>query len=177
MRTITTNIYTFDELPHLAQARAIQDYRLNGLDIDYDCTIEDAKTIGVLAGIAIDEVYFSGFWSQGDGACFSGSFEPMSDALQKVKLHAPMDAELHDIVSDIAALDMGATITHSGHYMHSGCMDIDTDSELDYQPLRWFADWVYGRLRDTYDYCTSDEYISESIRANGLEFTFTGDPK
>ena len=36
----------------------------------YESTFDDAKAIGALMGMDIDGIYFSGFCSQGDGACF-----------------------------------------------------------------------------------------------------------
>jgi hypothetical protein len=38
-------------------------------DSVYDFFTEDMRTIG----IEVDEMYFRGFWSQGDGACFDGA--------------------------------------------------------------------------------------------------------
>lgn len=39
----------------------------------WDCTYSDFIERMKDIGIAVDRIYFSGFWSQGDGACFEGS--------------------------------------------------------------------------------------------------------
>ena len=41
--------------------------------------------------------------------------------------------------------------------------------------LRDFADWIYARLEEEYEYRTSDEQVEESIRANEYEFDEDGD--
>src|SRR5690606_22859639 len=79
-----------------------------------------------------------------------------------------------------------ATCKHSGHYNHSGCMDVDVehtddryrdigDAEQDLRDaLRCFADWIYDRLESEHDWPTDDEQVDESIRANEYEFTAEG---
>ena len=41
--------------------------------------------------------------------------------------------------------------------------------------LRDFADWIYRRLENEYDYRTSEEGCREAIEANDYEFTEEGD--
>lgn len=79
-----------------------------------------------------------------------------------------------------------ARIEHRGHYYHSGCMAFDVyhsddryrdigDSEDDIiEPLRDFADWIYNRLENAYDYAMSDEAIKETIDCNEYEFEEDG---
>ena len=50
------------------------------------------------------------------------------------------------------------------------------DAEVEVRQLmRDFADWIYGRLNDEYDYQTGDEAVEESIRANEYEFYQSGE--
>jgi hypothetical protein len=196
MRQITTNLYRFSELSDSAKETARNWYRENALDYEwYDFTIEDAKEIGKLFGLEIDKIYFSGFWCQGDGASFTGSYSYAKGALKAVKAYAPTDTELHSIVSDLQSIQtrnfysLGASISVSGHYSHSGSMSFTTygDCKLDYHDitesdesaltdqLRYFADWIYKRLYDEYYYLMSDECIDETIEANEYEFTESGD--
>jgi len=77
MKTVTEtyNVYSFDELSDKAKNKAMEDYAANlGFSFYAECIIEDAKTIGELMGIDIDNVYYSGFYSQGDGAMFTGGY-------------------------------------------------------------------------------------------------------
>lgn len=41
--------------------------------------------------------------------------------------------------------------------------------------MRDFADWIYERLSDEYDYQTSDSAVEETIRANEYEFDEDGE--
>ena len=136
-------------------------------------------------------IFFSGFSSQGDGACFEGHYTYKKGALKSTKQAFPTDSELLRIVRDLQALQqrnfyqLTATVKHRGHYNHSGCMDITVDradgkavsyddKESLEQLMRDFADWIYSSLEKEYDYLTSDEAIAESLRANEIEFTEDG---
>ena len=72
MRIIETKVYSFDELSKEAKEKALEELRY--INVDYenwaDDTIEQIKRIGSYLGIEIDQVLYSGFSSQGDGACF-----------------------------------------------------------------------------------------------------------
>ena len=61
-------------------------------------------------------------------------------------------------------------------------MDIDSDADYSdsklwrdaeddvIQLLRDFADWIYRRLEEEYEYQTSEEAVAESMAANEYEF-------
>lgn len=78
MRTETREIFKFDELSDEAKEKAREWWRhiSSGDSFDAECTIDDfcryARILGFDVGTS--EVQFSGFWSQGDGASFSGQF-------------------------------------------------------------------------------------------------------
>lgn len=186
-RTITKEIYTFDELTESAKEKAREWYREGAFDYEWwDCIDDDAKTIGALMGIRIDRIYFSGFWSQGNGACFEGGYQYRKGALKSVMEYAPTDTELHGIAHRLQQIQrkafygLYASCEQRGHYNHSGCMRISadhdkrdiTESEEDdiKDELRSFADWIYSRLEAEYEWLNSDE----SIRANGYEFDSNG---
>jgi len=182
MRTETINVYKFDELGEKAKQYAIQGYREHFTPF-YEDVINDAKEIGSELGIVIDRVCFSGFGCQGDGASFIGSFDPKQVDIEAVVRHRAYAKALHDIAIILSKLDCEATITHQGRYQHSGCMIIDTDSELDYQSqyrpvgyeaLRLFADCIYVKLEEEHEYQTSDEYITQELVGNDDEFYETG---
>lgn len=87
-----------------------------------------------LAAIGFDmtEMYFSGFWSRGDGACFEGT---MSD-WGKFCAGVPTFVEAFPFLSEYAKAppDVGPaySIKHSGHYYHKHCTDHSYESELEY---------------------------------------------
>ena len=197
MRTITKEVFTFDELSEPAKERARESYRAHGFDYYWwACVYDDAKHIAKLMGISIDEIYFSGFWSQGDGASFTGSYRYAKGAVEHVKAWAPEDEELHRIAKSLQNIQkrhfysLQASITEgagSNHYSHSGTMHVDVrddmrsmyadlgDAEEDLADLmRSFADWVYRQLESEYNHLASDEQVDEILIVNEYEFAEDG---
>lgn len=198
-------VYKFEELSESAKERARDWYRRGICDDSwwYECVYEDAATIADLMGIDLRQraaktiggatvhkpaIYFSGFASQGDGACFEGEYRYRTGALKAVKDYAP---ELHRIAADLQAIQkrhfykLRAKSKQRGRYSHSGSMavdvwhvdgvDVSRDAEDSItQALRDFADWIYRQLEKEYDFQNSDEAIDESIIANGYEFLESG---
>lgn len=139
--------------------------------------IDDAKEIGAIIGFRIDDVYFSGFWSQGDGACFTGNLYYAKGAAKRIREYAPQDAELHDIADRWTALQkanfyaISGRVTQRGHYYHSGCTEFDFedarycygwtnggfDEDEAIQIARDFMDWIYNRLETEYEYAQAWE--------------------
>jgi hypothetical protein len=196
MRTITETkeVFTYAELSESAQEQARIDYAQDGMLHDwYDVIYEDAKTIGALMGIEITDIYFSGFSSQGDGACFEGYYSYEKGSVRKVKEHAPIDTELHRIAQALfqaqakCFYQLSAGIKQSGHYYHEFCTDIsvtdartgewgvneDTEESI-IEPLRDFMRWIYKQLEAQYEYETSDENIKELSEINEWEYDKEG---
>ena len=159
----------------------------------WDFVYDDAKQIGKIIGIDIDKIYFSGFCSQGDGACFEGSYSYAKGSVKNIKAYAPKDTELHQIALDLSKAqrkrfyELTANVKQSGHYMHEMCTDIrvydsdsvfcDVDADTDdsiTEPLRDFMRWIYKQLESGYDYLNSDEAVTESIKINEYEFDEDG---
>jgi hypothetical protein len=191
-------LYTFEELSEDAQQRAIDEHRSSTYYLDYewwDTVFEDAKTIGALMGIELDQIYFSGFASQGDGACFTGDYSYRKGSAKAVREHAPLDSELHAIADNLQAIQrqnfysLVASVRHNDRYSHEYSVSIgvedtrrdtysgvseDTEESLS-DVLRDFMRWIYKRLEAEYDWLMSDEQITESIICNGYEFTEDGE--
>jgi len=136
---------------------------------------------------------FSGFSSQGDGACFETYYSYENDTRKRIREHAPHDAELHRIAAALQAIQrrnfyqLRAQATHRGHYYHEFCMAISVERDSpNYQDmtadaeeavteaLRDLARWLYRRLEQEYEFQTSDAVIDEAIAANGYTFTESG---
>lgn len=195
-------IYTFDELPDAAKEKAREWYRNGQLDYDWwEFVYDDADKIASIIGIDIDRkgkntpaIYFSGFWSQGDGACFEGSYRYKKGWRKELAKYAQKNehnAEIWQIAEALQTIQasqfykLEATCRHRGHYQHSGCMSVEVEHAEDRyrdigdaedevrDQLRLFADWIYGRLEQEHDWLTADEQVDESIRAN--EYTFNED--
>lgn len=201
MQVIETKVYTFDELNDKGKEKAREWFReADDFSFYAENVIEDAKTIGALMGIEIKNVFYSGFYSQGDGACFEGSYSYKAGSVKAVKEYAPQDETLHNIASELAAIQkrnfykLSATVKHSGHYQHSQCTAIDVrkngeyffdtddsyvrDSDHDGAALvivlRKFMDWIYKQLSAENDYHSEDAQVDDNIRANEYTFTESG---
>jgi len=196
MQTHCYKTYSFDELDEDAQQKAVEScYDINVDFPDWDDYIqEDAKEIGKLMGIEIENIYYSGFYSQGDGAMFEGSYAYQKGGVKALKEYAPQDTELHRISTRLQAVQrphfyqLTATIKHRGHYYHDGCAEIDVLQETtddfwhpDYDTqeeiielLRDFMRWIYRTLEKDYEYHTEREQIEETIRMNDIQFKENG---
>ncbi len=196
MRMEQVKVYTFDELDENAREVARAWYREGALDYEWwDSVYDWAKEAGRLIGITVDRIYFSGFSSQGDGACFEGRYSYAKGSVNAIKKEFPSEPKLYriaELLYDVQRhnfYSIGARCAHRGHYYHSGCMAIDvwpdetmsertTLSELHEEyiidAMRDFADWIYKKLREEYEYLMSDEQVDETILANEYEFTAEG---
>lgn len=187
MRTIEQTVYTFAELSDSAKEHARNEYREHNLDHDWwDSVYDDTKTTGALFGLRIDNINFSDFWSQGDGASFAGTYYYQKGALKSVMEYAPKDTELHGIVSRLQDIQRKAfygiyasTKQTRGNNMrvyveHDTSRDVTESEEGDItSELNDFAHWIYSRLESEYEYLQSDEVIDEAL--NEYEFTQDGE--
>lgn len=112
----------FAELSDKAKERARETQRMSALSYDWwEYAYEDAKRIGALIGCEIDtrnegrytspDIWFQGFYSQGDGAGWNGYLETsqLEGALARVKAEAPQDEELHRLAELAEQLHGGMT--------------------------------------------------------------------
>jgi hypothetical protein len=206
---IETTVYRLDELADDAKERARSWYRRHGFDYDwYDSLFEDFGRICQLLGIDLRTravrlmgggtrsdpcIFFSGFSSQGDGACFEAHYEYGRRSRRTIRHYAPEDAELHRIADALEAIQwrnfyqLSATVRHRGRYAHEYCMEISVDrdsptwqaptegaEEEVSEALRDLARWLYRQLEREYEYQTSDEAVDEAITANEYSFTEMG---
>lgn len=192
----TITVYAFDELEDDAKEKARDWYRSGALDYEWwDAVYEDAKQCAAILGIEIDKIYFSGFSSQGDGACFEGSYAYAKGSAKEIRKHAPQDIDLASIADRLQDLQRGwfyglsASVRQSGHYMHEMCTQITVyddqetnrstraidDAEQDVKDLlREYMQWIYSRLMAEHDWLMSDEQVDESITCNEYEFNEDG---
>ncbi|WP_298281509.1 antitoxin of toxin-antitoxin stability system [Acidocella sp.] len=204
---IETTVYHLDELTDPAKDKARAWYRDGVASEDwYEFVFEDFETIASLLGLELKTqtirlygggtrqqpcLYFRGFWSQGDGACFEGFYRYKAGARQAILSHAPTETELHAIADRLQNIQrrnfyrVTADVTHRGRYCHEYSMDIEVtrggrpavaaaDEEGIAEATRDLARWLYRQLEREYEYQTSDEVIDEAIMANGYTFTLDG---
>lgn len=197
MRTMTIEktLYRFDELDDDAKEKARDALRDINVDFDwYEYVFDDAKRCGALLGIDVDRIYFSGFWSQGDGACFEGEYRYRKGWRKALRGEIGGDdlQTLERIGDDLQAVQkrafygVTASTIQRGRYMHEQCMSVSVNAETPAgddicegfesleedmtEALRDFACWIYRALEREYEYQTSDEAIETTIEANEYEF-------
>lgn len=210
-RTIETTVFEYAELSDEAKSKACEWWRDASSSDNYfaDSVYDDAADIADIIGIDLrttrkqhqdgthhyaPTISYSGFSSQDDGACFEGTYKYKPGALVALKKHiggeSKGDRELIRIATELQVIQkryfykITASMSHRGHYYHSGCMwvsvehrddmAIDCEDELT-QLMRDFADWIYTRLESAYEYEQSDEYVIEAIVTNEYEFTENGE--
>lgn len=194
MRTIETKVYQYNELSDTAKQKARDWYTGEGFEFDADGVIEDVQQIANIIGVSDCAVFYSGFWSQGDGACINGRYSYSKGALKRIKEYAPLDMILHNIVKRLQDAQRRGfykttcKITHSGGYCHYNSMDFDfynhilgeysiSSEALENKIIECFQDfakWIYKHLESNYEYQISDEVVEENIIINEYEFTEGG---
>lgn len=123
-------IYKYEELSAQAQQRA-RDWYIEGMDYEWwEGVYETAKAEGYELGFCIDRISFSGFWSQGDGACWQG----MVDVRQWLETHEKdsigVSAWCQLIQEDVITKNINV-VANTTHYCHESTMqfaDIEDDS-------------------------------------------------
>lgn len=176
----------------------LEKHRTINVDHDWwhDCVKHDFAERMEKQGITVDNIYYSGFWSQGDGACFEGCINP----LRFLRKHFPTEYPMLRKVVGLGGR-VHLACTHHGHYYHEHCthfgfdvegfeylmvkptdfhervvdiMDSELQKELDtfeersIAIMRGYMKELYRELEKEYDYLVSDEAVAETIIANDL---------
>lgn len=174
--TKTDTVYKFDELSEQAKEKARDKWREGELDYEWwDSVYEDARAIGEILGIQMDNINFSGFCSQSHGARFNGSYRfkkgwrkaldsymPVSTKVDGKWVYNERNAEMHRLAMNLQKAQascfyrLEAVITYSGRYEHSGCTTIDvSDSEYYYRDIGDAEDDIADNLRGIMDWIYS----------------------
>lgn len=186
MRIVKIKTYTINELGEEAKAKAIENCRdINVMDAeDYNFPVIERAEGDLLAlGYHDIEILYSGFWSQGDGACFTAQVD-----IQKY-------IEAHKLKTKFRKLweYEGGTITikHNAHYFYSTSTTVEADGfyyedkklgeqadalvEMIEKEREELGNKIYKELEEAYDNTTSDEAVIETIECNEFAFTKEGE--
>jgi hypothetical protein len=194
-RVARVKVYSFEQLSDKAKEVARSWWRDGGLDYRwwddvYSWFRGEAKS----KGFEVGKIYFSGFWSQGDGAMFEyETNSPMIEVFLAQSKLTPLRKEWFRRWADFISSGK-----HQGRYYHSGCCEhahylkthgdvlygSNVDewlSELAYEfqefveeSYRDLCDDLYRQLEREYEHLNSDEQVDESIICNDYEFTEDG---
>lgn len=180
-------------MTHPIMEKYVNDNREINVDYEWwDFIYDDFHRICSIIGFNLDksEPSFCGFWSQGDGASFTGWYNSAhaEAAADKIREHAPQDEDLHRIVDDLKILASEVPefrlkiYRHSSSYVHSNTMgvtDLEFEDEVSddvfsrveegiIEHMRALADWLYATLEEDYNHLTSDEVIWEVLCSNEM---------
>jgi hypothetical protein len=173
MKTKTYKVYKFNELTKEQKEKAIKNLWDINVRHNWDeWVLDEEKSRLEELGYSDIEIYYSGFYSQGDGASFTatGNIEKLVEKASHKK-----DIELitfHRLFNDYCP-------------ECSMMIDIDYNTEKlpDYRDTlednllknaRNEAKAIYKHLQNEYDYLTSDDAIIETILANDYDFREDG---
>lgn len=208
-RVQEVTIYKFNELSDDAKEKAREWWRKleNEEGLDTEFMYDDFARVADMMGIDLRTrpvklmgggtrmepcIYYSGFWSQGDGACFEGSYSYKKGSVKAIKTEYPTDKDLHKIVTGLYEAQrrhfyrLYAKVEHTSRYYHSHSVtievsdneypynDIGDDEEVIADLLRDFMNWMYRWLEKEYEWRMADEQVDESIIANEYEFDEDG---
>ena len=197
MKTVEVNVYQFDELSDEAKEKAREWYRNGSFNYEWwDFLYDDFKERAKEVGFDVTNIYFRGFWSQGDGAMFE--YDYMRDKLRLEFINQlGLSAMRKDwLINNTMTSGRGK---HRGLYYHEKSCDHDIYWEVDNGDLAYgtlfyswlesfdsdFVDFVtdkyedlchelYKSLEKEYEYLNSDEAVDESLIVNEYEFDEDG---
>ena len=95
----------------------------------YEGVFDMVKEAGVKLGFEIEHIYFSGFWSQGDGASWVGNVDVATFIRQNYDLTEPKYNILLALIEN-SWCGHNAVIRRSGHYCHENTMYVSGTIEL-----------------------------------------------
>ena len=135
MRTMAVSVYKFDELPSKIKEKVIEKNRDINVDIGdwYEYTMEQWKEKLAGQGFIDAEIHFSGFCSQGDGACFDAKCDV---SLLASAVYSGKDEGFYREVLKLFA-DNGPLVlarieknSYGHHYSHANTRYITVDKEF-----------------------------------------------
>jgi hypothetical protein len=171
-----TPIERFKSLPKRQQDEILDKYRdFNTEHTEWwDCVYDDFKHDMSGIGIDVERMYFSGFSSQGDGACFDGRVYSWGDFLPSIYRADPA-------LISLAEQAWSFRVQHRGHYYHENCTSFTSDmaspsdycySEKDefvqaYSPYKTeIQDAVFLTILQGYDYDKLHDEFEEEFKSH-----------
>ena len=195
MRTVELQVFSFGELSATAKQVVLDNYRDIHTRFDDWCEPiqEGFREKAIEAGFEIEDIFFSGFWSQGDGAMFT--YTAFNDAIMSNFVDQLDVSDADKVIVKAQAYVSGKGL-HRGHYFHenscdhyiyleSNNPDWEYATDLISQHEDAFEQYViktykdlcgelYRDLEKYYEELTSDEAVQEAIEDNDYEFTEDG---
>lgn len=189
----------FKALPRYAQEKILDDHRLWDVGGDwwdnvFEIFVEDMKNDNIEVATEWRKsnkrsyqeycIYFSGFWSQGDGALFEGSIIDLDKELMSYPMlyenRKDFDAnfwwstyrgrtnlQIHDEIQIyLPSADAGLRLRAQEQLVNEIETAWDELSRAIEERVKSHSDDLYKKLEKEYEYLTSDEAVLESLIAN-----------
>lgn len=196
MRQETIKIYSINDLDESAYDKAIENVGAilgEGFDGEY---ITDMFTEWCnIIGICQLQWGWRGFWSQGDGAHFTGRYYYENGWREKLlDVAGPFETRgeflaIAERLQDVQRrhfYSIHCDIKHRGHYQHELCARVDVSSclardlsdEDDSEVVECMRDIMrlfYRTLEGEYEWTISEEAALEWIKDNDIEFYESGE--
>jgi len=192
--------YSFEELSPEAQAKAIEDHRdINVEDQDWhEGVIDECKVDLEDDGFQDVEIMYSGFWSQGDGASFTGWIP--SDNMWRF-VNEILGFKYPPVVLDCLTIQVER---NQSRYYHENSVDVEVDydsredviedfplgmevpftyrlpdivEEVDKKAAEWVKSRcreIYNKLEEEYEAQVVDEAVKDTLLANDYEYDEEG---
>lgn len=134
-KTIEVEVFKYEELTPQAQQRA-RDWYIEGMDYEWwEGVYETAKEDGKEQGFYIDKIYFSGFYSQGDGASWIGQVDVRQWLEEHEKDSIGLSAWCALIQEGVISMHC-KVVANNSHYCHESTMQFadivdETDGFVD----------------------------------------------
>ena len=196
-RTIERTVFTFEELSDKAKEKALDECRDWEVQDPYwyESTYDDWKEKLEAQGVSDPKISFSGFYTQGSGASFTGSVN-LADWMKSQEIAGKYRALYYAATNPTNDAEAFASITRGTAYSHYtyGRPEVELRCYLDEGDPRSvrlnqqadevnaaFEEWfrqtegeIYRDLREAYEYYTSDEVVAEMLIANEILFNENG---
>ena len=174
--TIIKTFLTFNELNEEQQKKVLDNYHDINIDFNwYDSDIELFKSDLKILGFRYIEISFSGFSSQGDGACFTALYSMPKNKKEVIKDFKNNNGceKFLDIAERLLALNLDMNETYhlysnNSRYCHENTISCDNLELL--EVCREYMRLIYKSLENQYYYLISNEAIKETLIANDYEF-------
>lgn len=163
-----------------------------------ECVTEDWKATLEYLGFYGVDVLWTGFYSQGDGACFVGNWQDKYVCFDRLVEYLGVErAESMDCYGFFRKIEalrgMGAiephyvALRHKGLYSHKHSVTYDydipeaeddtiPDFESDFkEACQSLMEDIYSDLEKEYDYQMSDEAVAEMLEVNEFDFNEKGE--
>jgi len=193
MTIVTIEYKKFNDWDIETQTKILEKYQDINTDFEWwEPTIETIVTALELLGWYDVKVYFSGFYSQGDGAQFNGRYSYNKGALTQVKKDYPKWKELQDFAEQLQLIQkrnfygIHAIIKQNGRYSHENCtsfyIEHDKQNDLCIETEQKFIECckdfmknIYSVLEEECDYLTSEAVVKDTLINNEYEFNELGE--